>query len=460
MASACHVVFLVFALAGVPSLIALDNTCIAGEHVPGLCFSSFQMSGRCGFESGYLNQPCGWYSSAHGYGNVASGNYSFATGQLSKSSGELSIAMGRSVASGHYSISMGEGEATGPHSIAVGNKAISTGYSSIALGRYAEARSHHSIAMGPLSTAYNEEVAIAIGHQANSSGWCAISMGHMTKAEGKNSVAIGNVVTATGSYSFTLGSDNHASKDFSGALGHHLVAHFASEVVVGAYNVRNPGGGARVFTVGSGTRDGDRKDAFYVNTLGDTYIEKNLYVNNKLVDVTALENVDNDLRQRITSIQDDVNKLEVDVTNVLSQIQDSKNDVDDLKKDIGDYNSFKKLVTEDWMMEIHQSIFEMTEEILILKENVTKLESQDNSSDLVAQVSNMVQTILAQPNNYTEQINLLQAQNVALKSELDNSKQAMATLETTLNEEVAALKAMIADISKPCVCEEKHGCRP
>eukprot|EP00039_Didymoeca_costata_P015063 m.251204 g.251204 ORF g.251204 m.251204 type:complete len:54 (+) comp16146_c0_seq20:645-806(+) len=53
---------------------------------------------------------------------------------------------------------------------------------------------------------------------------------------------------------------------------------------------------------------------------------------------------------------------------------------------------------------------------------------------------------------------MLQANNTALQLRLDDT-----TVYKQLNEskkEIAALKAMIEALQKPCVCEEKHGCRP
>lgn len=112
--------------------------------------------------------------------------------------------------------------------------------------------------------------------------------GSYSHAEGKGTVASGSwgshaegaSTTASGSYSHAEGSDTKANGCYSHAEGYYTIASNNSEHANGQYNVSNKANttfgnsGNTLFSVGNGTADNARHNAFEIRQNGDIYLTK------------------------------------------------------------------------------------------------------------------------------------------------------------------------------------------
>lgn len=201
----------------------------------------------------------GLSSHAEGISTVAEGKYSHSEGNQSKAGGEGSHSEGiKTEAAGYYSHAEGDnskvltalpadggtsgGSAGGDPSGEtwkasehLGQKGHAEGTNNLVLGYSAHAEGYNTKAYGPISHA--EGYNTAAGTKADlEKGWCAHASGRNTVAEA--------------SYSFTSG------------LG--TVANTECQTVIGRYNKVDDS----LFTVGCGTSNSDRKNAFAVNVDG------------------------------------------------------------------------------------------------------------------------------------------------------------------------------------------------
>ena len=93
---------------------------------------------------------------------------------------------------------------------------------------------------------------------------------------GSASIALGRNVTANGSAAIALGSDNTA-KGKSVAIGRYINTNIEGEIGVGIYNVSSSAsttfgdGGNTLFSVGNGTSNNARHNAFEIRQNGDIY---------------------------------------------------------------------------------------------------------------------------------------------------------------------------------------------
>lgn len=201
----------------------------------------------------------GLSSHAEGISTVAEGNYSHSEGNRSKAGGEGSHSEGiNTEAAGYYSHAEGDnskvltalpadggtsGGSTGGDpsgetwkpSEHLGQKGHVEGTNNLVLGYSAHAEGYNTKAYGPISHA--EGYNTIAGTRADlEKGWCAHASGRDTVAEA--------------SYSFTSG------------LG--TVANTECQTVIGRYNKVDDS----LFTVGCGTSNSDRENAFAVNVDG------------------------------------------------------------------------------------------------------------------------------------------------------------------------------------------------
>lgn len=196
---------------------------------------------------------------------IASGDYSHAEGQGTQASGFYSHAEGQStVASGIYSHAEGYlTKASGNYSHAEGNRTTASGQSSHAEGSSSTASGSYSHAEG-YSTA--------------ASGYCTHAEGHGTKASGFYSHTEGYSTIASGQSSHAEGSNTKANGNYSHAEGFNTKANNQSEHASGQYNVSSSASttfgnsGNTLFSVGNGTGEDSRHNAFEIRQNGDIYI--------------------------------------------------------------------------------------------------------------------------------------------------------------------------------------------
>jgi len=200
---------------------------------------------------GYGTLASGDYSHAEGYGTIASGNYSHAEGQNTTASGSRSHAEGQNTTASDNS-SHAEGQSTSATSIS----SHAEGYLTIASGDYSHAEGQNTTASGTRSHA---------------EGYYTIASGGYSHAEGAST-------SATSRYSHTEGFGTIASGDYSHAEGYSTIANNQSEHASGQYNISNTGATSSaqtLFSVGNGTADNARHNAFEIRQNGDIYIVDN-----------------------------------------------------------------------------------------------------------------------------------------------------------------------------------------
>ena len=180
-------------------------------------------------------------------------------------SGKLSVAMGSgTTASGDYSVT--EGRIT----TASGDYSHAEGYNTKANGISSHAEGASTTASGPQSHAE--------GGNTKANGQYSHAEGNSTSATSQSSHAEGNYTKANGQYSHAEGSDTTASGDASHAEGRYTEAKNTSEHASGRYNVSSKANntfgnsGNTLFSVGNGTADNARHNAFEIRQNGDIYI--------------------------------------------------------------------------------------------------------------------------------------------------------------------------------------------
>ena len=175
--------------------------------------------------------------------NVASGDKSHAEGTNTTASGDYSHAEGASTtASGFYS------HAEGGYTQATKNYSHAEGYNTKATGTYSHAE----------------------GDTTTASGSHAHAEGSANTASGNNSHAEGYDTKAQGNYSHAEGGHTTSSGDNSHAGGFYTKADQINQTAIGKYNTTSNTGA--LLSVGNGTADNARSDAFVVKSTGEVII--------------------------------------------------------------------------------------------------------------------------------------------------------------------------------------------
>lgn len=284
--------------------------------------SSGTASGDYSVAEGYQTSATSQASHAEGTGTTASGNYSHAEGNGTKASGSSSHAEGsyttangsQSHAEGLGSFANGAGShaegnggsgayGDGSHAEGAGTRAYGTyshaeglgtatsgnsshaeGSNTIASGDYSHAEGNSTSATSYVSHAEGE-LTLASGVNSHAegdgtvaSGLCSHAEGYSTSATSIDSHAEGASTLASGNYSHAEGSYTKASGEYSHAEGRYTIANNISEHASGWYNVSNSAtttfgdSGNTLFSVGNGTADNARHNAFEIRQNGDIYI--------------------------------------------------------------------------------------------------------------------------------------------------------------------------------------------
>ncbi|MBL0145862.1 MAG: hypothetical protein IPP48_08965 [Chitinophagaceae bacterium] len=208
----------------------------------------YKNPGQYSFSAGISNASS-LYAAAVG-NSIASGASSFATGS-SKASESYATALGFSQATGYASTALGTARATNDYTIAIGSNALASGNAATAVGFNAIASGFRSFAVG-YSTA---------------SGDFSTAIGTST-ATGLSATALGSS-SANGNYSNSIGFQNAANSFSSVAMGYNTIANGFYSTVTGTFNdtlvsSNNASPASPLFTVGNGTDNNNRSNAFVV----------------------------------------------------------------------------------------------------------------------------------------------------------------------------------------------------
>ena len=197
------------------------------------------------------NKADGGYSHAEGYATVAKGLMAHTEGYYSSGTSDASHAEGnRTLATAQFS------HAEGNQSIASGSDSHAEGTSSSATTNSAHAEGFHTLASGGYSHA---------------EGYATVASGNFTHVEG-------NATSATTSYAHAEGEATAAKGPHSHAEGYNTITNNDGEHASGKFNVSTTGLTSAVktlFSIGNGTANDARHNAFEVRENGDIYITIN-----------------------------------------------------------------------------------------------------------------------------------------------------------------------------------------
>lgn len=236
---------------------------------------------------GWATKARGVAAHAEGYDNYAATDYSHVEGQKTVASGLRGHAEGmHTSASGENSHAEGYfTSANGKNSHAEGQSILVSGGDDISIALQADGEAAH--AEGCATKAY--------GKYSHAEGMYAHARGTCSHAEGFNSKATGNVSHAEGNYSLAKGSYSHAEGDNTEATGYashaggykssasapYSFCHGRELRVVGiepqaAFGRFNETNSFMLFSIGNGSSDTDRKNAFSINKSGTMTFNSNV----------------------------------------------------------------------------------------------------------------------------------------------------------------------------------------
>lgn len=214
---------------------------------------------------GQYSKAIGSQSHAEGYQTEASGNSSHAEGQNTMASGDYSHTEGQNTTASGYA-----SHAEGSYTSASGYSSHAEGYQTKAIGDYSHAEGQNTTANAIYSHAEGAST-VASGPESHAEGGTTYATNWGAHAEGQNTFATGQRAHAEGSGTQAFGDDTHAE-------GSHTRTVNNSEHASGQYNVSTSAStefgnsGNTLFSVGNGTDDNTRHNAFEIRQNGDIYI--------------------------------------------------------------------------------------------------------------------------------------------------------------------------------------------
>ena len=135
----------------------------------------------------------------------------------------------------------------------------------------------------------------AEGQNTTASGYSSHAEGADTIASGDYSHAEGDATTASGHYSHAEGWATTASGEYSHAGGNHTKALHSNEVSYGEYNESKYN---TLFSIGDGTADDARHNAFEITTTGGILHDGEIMTQNKVSNSNLLINPNFKINQR------------------------------------------------------------------------------------------------------------------------------------------------------------------
>ena len=258
-------------------------------------------SGNYSHAEGISTQANGDYSHAEGNQTIASGFSSHAEGQSTHADGQCSHA------EGHLTTANGlNSHAEGYYTQASGDTSHAEGYYTNANGQFCHAEGFYTTASGQYSHTEGY-VTQANGQCSHAEGNNTVAVANYSHAEGNNTVAAakyshaeGNLTQANGQCSHAEGHLTMASGVSSHAEGYYTVANNDSEHASGQYNASSRGSstfgdsGNTLFSVGNGTANNARHNAFEIRQNGD------IYITSGSTDVKLQDNLGTDLSNYYT----------------------------------------------------------------------------------------------------------------------------------------------------------------
>ena len=124
---------------------------------------------------------------------------------------------------------------------------------------------------------------IALGFDNTSSNNFSISIGAENNSTGENSFAIGLDNDSTGESSFTIGKQNSSNGNLSFSIGEGIIVNYDNQIALGTYNENLED---NIFEIGNGSA-GERKNALFIKDNGDIYIPTNIFINKTINEETG-----------------------------------------------------------------------------------------------------------------------------------------------------------------------------
>lgn len=235
--------------------------------------------GENSHSEGQFSEANGINSHAEGYNTKASGDTSHSEGNGTNAGGWSAHAEGSStVASGDAS------HAEGSDTVANANYSHAEGWLTSAMTRSSHAECYKTLASGEYShaegykTSATTDYTHSEGRETVASGLSSHAEGQYTKANGNYSHAEGYETKANGNYSHAEGCYTKANAYYSHADGYETITNNQSECASGQFNISSSGSstfghsGNTLFSVGNGTQNSLRHNAFEIRQNGDIYI--------------------------------------------------------------------------------------------------------------------------------------------------------------------------------------------
>lgn len=193
--------------------------------------------------------------------------------------GQAAVALGADTAAlGNHAIAGGwRAIARGAHSFALGSADTysetpteASGYGAVAIGKGAKASGSRSVAMGVGATS-SGKASVALGDGTTSTGQGSFAVGVGCTASNYTAFACGEKNTASAYNAFAGGSGSVASHANAVAIGRALKTGKGNHAVFGQYNDSTANTDS-LLTVGKGTSDSTRSNAFDVKSNGNILV--------------------------------------------------------------------------------------------------------------------------------------------------------------------------------------------
>lgn len=246
-----------------------------------------RVDGVAAHVEGYDNHAATDYSHAEGQKTVAFGLRGHAEGMHTSASGENSHAEGY-FTSANGKNSHAEGQSIlvpGGDDISIalqanGEAAHAEGCATKAYGKYSHAEGMYAYASGICSHAEGIQTN-ANGTYSHAEGSGTKTAGYASHAEGQGSIAKGNYSHAEGSDTEAIGAGSHAGGYKSNASAPYSFCHGTELRTVGilpqaAFGRFNETNSSMLFSIGNGSSDTNRKNAFSINDFGTMTFNSNV----------------------------------------------------------------------------------------------------------------------------------------------------------------------------------------
>lgn len=246
-----------------------------------------RVDGVAAHAEGYDNHAATDYSHAEGQKTVAFGLRGHAEGMHTSASGENSHAEGYfTSANGKNSHAEGQsilvpgGDDISTALQAIGEAAHAEGCATKAYGKYSHAEGMYAYASGICSHAEGIQTN-ANGTYSHAEGSGTKTAGYASHAEGQDSIAKGNYSHAEGSNTEAIGAGSHAGGYKSNASAPYSFCHGTELRTVGilpqaAFGRFNETNSSMLFSIGNGSSDTNRKNAFSINDFGTMTFNSNV----------------------------------------------------------------------------------------------------------------------------------------------------------------------------------------